>query len=249
MDATPQVFRALARSSPWRWTTLRFAQVRWPIRGTFDDGVRAWLRRPDMLRVESRDGDLIQVIQEGPDNGMLLTSSGPPISRMRPEAPELDADGLIREPRDAGSGWDHTTPMFQDYYWVALLDPVELADGVEGDGTAVEDVTVVQHHGRAALQATVVPTKAYDPLCSCCCLLYCEICDRRESASDADRLLDGGYTYAYAYRVHLDVQTGVCVHIEQLGGSWSGRRHDLLIEAVDETMADALFHRTSPHRW
>ncbi|RBY74740.1 hypothetical protein DQ238_21345 [Geodermatophilus sp. TF02-6] len=58
-------FRALARSSPWRWSTLRFS-VRWPGNPWRTGPVRAWLRRPDLLRVETLDGDLLQVVREQP---------------------------------------------------------------------------------------------------------------------------------------------------------------------------------------
>jgi hypothetical protein len=47
-------FAALARSSPWRWTTLRFT-ARWPSDPWRSQELRAWLRRPDRLRVETVD--------------------------------------------------------------------------------------------------------------------------------------------------------------------------------------------------
>jgi hypothetical protein len=49
--------------------------------------------------------------------------------------------------------------------------------------------------------------------------------------------------YPEAYRVRLDVGTGVCVSTEEIGGLTPGRGHDLRIEAVDEPMDDALFAR------
>ena len=49
-------FRALARSSPWLWSTLRFTFGSGPSR----QRVRARLRRPDLLRVETTDGALLQ---------------------------------------------------------------------------------------------------------------------------------------------------------------------------------------------
>jgi hypothetical protein len=57
-------FVALARSSPWRWSTLRFT-VRWP--GDRTAPLRAWLRRPDVLRVETEDGELRQIVRERPN--------------------------------------------------------------------------------------------------------------------------------------------------------------------------------------
>ncbi|MGY2002432.1 hypothetical protein [Blastococcus sp. SYSU DS1024] len=52
--------------------------------------------------------------------------------------------------------------------------------------------------------------------------------------------------YSDAFRVRLDVQTGVCVLTEAVGGEISGRGHDLRIGAVDEPMDDDLF--TEPPR-
>lgn len=71
------------------------------------------------------------------------------------------------------------------------------------------------------------------------------------STSD-DREAAGGPTlrdrnpdlrYADAHRVRLDVQTGVCVYTEELGGSSAGSGHDMRIEAVDEPTTDELFSR------
>lgn len=50
-------FRNLCRSSPWRWTSLRFEYLELP--GTGAAMVRAWLRRPGALRLESPDGKLL----------------------------------------------------------------------------------------------------------------------------------------------------------------------------------------------
>lgn len=55
--------------------------------------------------------------------------------------------------------------MLRDYRWVAMLDPVELADGhgrwtadPEPDPIVVAEVSIVDHHGRAAWEALVRPT-------------------------------------------------------------------------------------------
>ena len=58
-------FAALARSSPWRWSTLRFT-VAWPGDPWSTGAVRALLRRPDSLRVESRDGALLRAERTPP---------------------------------------------------------------------------------------------------------------------------------------------------------------------------------------
>ena len=47
--------------------------------------------------------------------------------------------------------------------------------------------------------------------------------------------------YPDAYRVRLDVGTGICVLTMPIGGTSPGSGHDLRIESVDEAMADNLF--------
>ncbi|MGY2084561.1 hypothetical protein [Blastococcus sp. SYSU DS0539] len=226
-------FAALARSSPWRWTTLR-CTVSWPGDPGKTGRVRAWLRRPDLLRVETTDGALLQVVREPPRSAAPEPGSRP--------------DGLVAERRRS---WDHSLddPMHQDYHWVAMLDPVELGDGRDPDtgvpvtALDVESVAEVEHAGRPAWEALVRPTDAYEPRCGCCPLLRTRVVDLAEFGADDRHLLA---TYPDAFRVRLDVRTGVCVLTEAIGGDVSGRGHDLRIEAVDEPMGDELF--TVPRR-
>ncbi|SEK20555.1 hypothetical protein SAMN04515665_10195 [Blastococcus sp. DSM 46786] len=224
-------FAAFARSSPWRWSTLRFS-VRWPADPWKPGAVRAWLRRPDVLRVETVAGVLLQVVREP------ARDAGP--------QPLLRPDGLVAERRRS---WDHDLddPMHQDYHWVAMLDPAELADGREPDTVDTEvlvpalevgSVVEVEHAGRPAWEAVVRPTDAYEPRCGCCPLLRSREVDLDEYRDHPQHVLE---EYPGAYRVRLDVQTGVCVLTEALGGDIAGRGHDLRIEAVDEPMADVLF--------
>ena len=239
-------FRALARSSPWRWSTLRFT-VRWSFDPHRTQPLRAWLRRPDRLRVETVDGGLVQVVREERQRISQLTTDGgrtvdmPWATDRGAPVPELRADGLVaRRP----SSWELSPddPMYQSYFWVAMLDPVELADGrddedgTEGPGLDVDRVSAVAHAGRPAWEAVVRTTPRYQPRCGCCSLLR----DRRIDQLEWDgrnQLAE----YPDAYRVRLDVGTGVCVRTEAVGGSVTGQGHDLLIEAVDEPMADELF--------
>ncbi|PXY32635.1 hypothetical protein [Prauserella muralis] len=223
MDLTPDRFRALARSSRQRWRTLRFT-VTWrdsaadaadaadPVGASHTSAVRAWLRRPDALRVEGIDG---RVLQAGID-------------------PDPDGD-----------------PMYQTYHWVAMLDPVELADGVGEDTPRdpavapvwISRLTEVTAHGRTAWQADLLPTAAYDPRCSCCPLLFSEVSENWEAEAGGPvlRERDPGLRYADAHRVRLDAATGVCVYTEELGGSHAGAGHEVVIHAVDEPMPDSLF--------
>ncbi|WP_007025709.1 hypothetical protein [Saccharomonospora iraqiensis] len=235
---TPADLADLARSAPRRWTTLRFTLIRHAgepapaDRGTVPgsvpdwatDGVRARLRRPDALRVETRDGTPLQVTRT-PGNA--------------------DRDDAL---------------MFQDYHWVAMLHPAELADGEHedmghGDPLRFDDLRVVRHHGRPAWQADVRPTGFYAPRCPCCPLLFSAESEDAGGDDDSEWLLRNRYPelrYPEAHRVRLDVATGVCVSTEELGGSRPGRGHDVRIEAVDEPMPDSLFSdatRRPPGRW
>ena len=128
---TADSFSALARSSPWRWSTLPFT-VRRGVEWNRPDPVRAWLRRPDQLRVETLDGALLQIVREPPlQIGVLTSDGGFPRGLPWPveaEPPVLRRDGLV-DVRPAMVSAD--APMYQDYRWVAMLDPVELADGLD----------------------------------------------------------------------------------------------------------------------
>jgi hypothetical protein len=229
---SPESFAALARSSPWLWSTLRFTARGLPDRGI--PPLRAWLRRPDRLRVETMDGQLLQVVREaGPDVVELPPTGGRPLRR---------PDGLVD--RRPGNRWSYDAPMYQNYRWVALLDPVELADGIDRDTAAtvpalvVDGVREVEHGGRPAWEAVVRTTSAYEPRCGCCPLLRSREVDLVEYRDYPDHVLA---VYPDAYRVRLDLGTGVCVSAEEIGGLTPGDGHDVRIEAVDEPMGDDLF--------
>lgn len=285
----PDDFAALARSSPWRWRTAQFT-LRWSGSKMPDDDVRAWLRRPNDLRVESlADGIIRRVERRGVDVTPYPDRDSRPWAAVPAEAvpldsadsytgrfvslrtvplrewdkdpvsgnessepgrelpsPTLRADGLVdARPADAALG-DFDAPMWQNYYWVALLDPIELADGRDDvgrrgpGGTVISDVEEVRHHGRPAWQATVAPTATYEPRCGCCSLMRSRRIDVLEYGHNRpDVLLD---EYPTAYRVRLDRQTGICVYLAALGGSVDGAGHDVEIAAVDEPMDDGLFN-------
>ncbi len=240
-------FAALARSSPWRWTTLRFT-VSWPADPWRTGEVRAWLRRPDSLRVESLDGALLRAERTRPPTVRLYGIGGgstrPMAGASQTATPGLRPDGLVAErPHDPSLTYDD--PMHENYHWVAMLDPVELADGDQRTGERApalgfESIRAVEHAGRPAWEAVVVPEETYEPRCGCCPLLRTRAVDLLEyQDSPADVLA----VYPDAYRVRLDVQTGVCVLTEELGGASPGKGHDVGIEAVDEPMDEALFVR------
>jgi hypothetical protein len=127
-----------------------------------------------------------------------------------------------------------------------MLDPVELADGQDfetGDlarpALTVEDVAEVEHFGRPAWEAVVRPSDVYEPRCSCCPLLRTRRIALFEYAG-TDRV-GAPADFPEAFRVRLDVGTGVCVRTEEIGGSAPGAGHQVRIEAVDEPMDDEMF--------
>ena len=95
-------FLALARSSPWRWSTLRFTERRRRAR-TWSEPRHAWLRRPDLLRVEEPSGRLLDVVRGTPTVSAVLGSSPwdppPPVGY-----PVLGADGLVNQAIQALGG-------------------------------------------------------------------------------------------------------------------------------------------------
>ena len=214
MDATPETFQALARSSPWRWSSAHLSRT--DAEGT----VEAWIRRPGWMRVrDPRQGE--QVVVGAPYSSTLMTAypegwDGP---RRRPTQvigrPPQDAeplwrdDGLVAVRPEA---WDlqYGDPMWGSYQWVAMLDPVELSHGVR-----VDDVRAAVREGRATWTARLVPEPDYDPTCGCCALLRSEISDRLEN--DDDWVPPAGSTYPWAYDVGLDVESGIAVFVRAIG--------------------------------
>jgi hypothetical protein len=250
---SPADFAALARSSPWRWTTLRFT-VRWPGDLWRTQELRAWLRRPDRLRVETLDARLVQIVHESPQQVGVVTPHGDRYAATLSwwtasdaAQPPRRADGLVAaRPERFSTDFSYDAPMYRDYFWGAMLDPVELADGRSPDtdaslpGTEIDAVAQVEHAGRPAWEAILRRTPAYQPRCTCCSLLRSREVDLAEAESGAgDKVvLD---EYPEAYRVRLDVGTGVCVLTEPIGGGTPRSGHELQIEAAHEPMLENLF--------
>lgn len=243
-------FRALARSSPWRWRSVRFtASWTGPYAGS---PVRAWIERPNRMRVEDLNGAVLTVTDADPRPATtMLTSVGgfapywepgvqpeEPVPSPPPPQPQLRPDGLVAQRLDYL--FDHDAPMYQNYHWVAMLDPRELTDGAapeaaepdtsERFGTSLEGVRAVDHYGRQAWEGVLTPTPFYDPRCSCCPLLHCEEADLAEFGPGGRRQAGG---YATRFLVRLDVETGICVRTEELDGPHPGAGHEVRIEAGD----------------
>lgn len=229
-EPTPERFRALARSSPWRWSSVEFE---WHTRPT--DPIRhAWIRRPGDLRVEG-PGEPAHLHTAG------RISAADRLSWPAETTPDYDADGLVAaRPHDFDVNYD--APYFENSHWLAMLDPAELADtGVEAadlDDPAAADplmpvgltgLRLVGHHGRPTWEAIAMPGPAYDPRCNCCALLS------GEPTSD-----NAPWIARAASVVRLDVRTGICVHLQHLDEpAFLGL--DVRILAVNADYDDALF--------
>lgn len=223
MHLTEDSFRALARSSPWRWQALHF-------RRHGAEGVEAWVNRPGELRVVDASGRTTheRIGLEEASSGVLSVvadADGAPaprqpriVRRWPHEAePTRRPDGLV-EHRPESHEWDgvdvqvieYGDPMYVNYHWVAMLDPRELSDH-----TSVTDLRADVHHGRPVWRARVAPVEGYDPTCGCCALLWSEISDRDEY--DDDWPLDPNRVHPEAYDVALDVETGIVVALDPVG--------------------------------
>lgn len=238
-------FRALARSSPWLWRTLRFTLELDHPRPNDHPLLRAWVSRPRGLRVEEPNGRLIEAGWWPPaDQGMTPLSGGP----------EKRPDGLVaRRPEYWQGPYRYDDPMFGNYRWVAMLHPFELADGVQldddGDSgglwspehspiNAVGLPREVDHHGRPAWEAQVFTTEFYAARCSCCPLLGSDQAARNLAADGWVHSTVGRPT---SWRIRLDRATGVVLQLAELGGTSFSGGWTMRIEAVDEEMPRELF--------
>lgn len=229
-------FRALARSSPWRWTSLHF--TRHANAATHDRRVEAWVRRPGVLHLR-RDGGRVETERDRLGQGFAVVSAGagaePEIVHCWPQDvdPVLRPDGLVAErPAEFAErkgefrNIRYGDVMHESYLWVAMLDPVELSAG-----TTVDDLAVEEHHGREVWRATMTAVPGYEPTCGCCAILWSQISDADELEGYPEQMPDPA-EYPDAYRVALDVETGVAVEVVAIGG----RRDyglDVEIHAVD----------------
>jgi len=236
LQPTPDLFRGLARSSPWRWRALAFDLQRRPVHGP-EHTVHATVERGVGLEVRLADGERHHDAAARIRAGWSEVGTGRHGVLELPFAWELpvevDAHGFVPRRPAAATSED---PIYRDYQWVAMLDPVELADGVsrvrmpdsgvvagsEAGSDAGSDVVpppaldvhrldASVRHGRDTWWAEVAPRAEYAPRCSCCPLL-----------------LDHA-----TFLVALDVATGVCVHVEHLDGNHTGRGFSMRIRSVD----------------
>ncbi|WP_068258469.1 hypothetical protein [Janibacter limosus] len=180
---------------------------------------------------------------------LVRESEGPPSVRgveawiRRPDLMLVVDEGthVVRGATDEVEAERGTDPMWESYDWVAMLAPVELADGEDDrPGTTLTDLRQSQRRGRLTWWTRAVPTDAYWPRCGCCPLLWSEVSDRNEYGSDDTPFVPTA-DYPTSYEVALDVESGICVEVSHVGGDRPSPDLDVTILAVNEEYPDALF--------
>lgn len=165
----------------------------------------------------------------------------------RAAAPRLRPTAWSRSARPRQGACATTTPMFQTYRWVAMLDPVELADGdalvASGRRSAAlspltleHAVREVQDGGRPAWEAVARTTGHYQPRCTCCPALDGVHSHQRHHAERGLPPQTDVATHdrSRAHRVRLDLATVVLVLSEEQGGGAHGRGWHATLESVDQ---------------
>jgi len=186
--------------------------------------VRAWLRRPGALRLESPERLVLHSttgINDSRDVFYVSATRKSWLLTPHLVTPVYDDAGLVRRRPEAAYG----EPGFGNGRFSAALDPVELAGNapvpIEFPGSNALDIREVRysdHEGRTVLEAVVVPNAAYRPV------------------DPAAPLCLPGRSL-----LRVDVGTGVCVSSQSLEPETEGYGHWIRIIAVDEYMLDDLF--------
>lgn len=238
LQANAATMRNIARSSPWRWNTLRF-RFEW-LDPNADAGsltalesFNAWLRRPGALRVEDANGNLLRNSPNINDSRDLLYTSG---SRKPWLLPPLltypvydDAGYVLRRPEAA-----YGEPSFEFAPFSAALDPVELAGDHPvpmefpfANVTEISRVEFIDFLGRPSITAELRPNVSYKP---------------------STRLL--ALVHPQGSRIVIDLATSICVLSQpiEFDPSLRARNGGFLIRllGVDEYMLDELFEDSTP---
>lgn len=239
---TDDTFRHLCRSSPWRWQSLRFELHRGVATAAQEAGARegnpssdlelkamkCWVRRPGALRVETLDRRLLASTTKINDSKDSLFISGNRKPWLLPPSmtnPVKDGQGYVVRRPEALYG----EPAYGSGRFASALDPVELAgerpvplEKPFANVAEIENITSVEHHGRAAIQAVLTANNSYAPLFPAAPLLY------------------PGRTV-----VRIDLETAVCVASQSLDGDTAGAGHSMILLGIDEYMLDDLFEEVS----
>lgn len=110
------------------------------------------------------------------------------------------------------SGWSvrPLEPYATNYQWSAMLDPYELGEGIE-----ISDVRNEELFGRPVVAFVAHAVPGYEPVCSCCPLVFSEVSQRLEYGNDwhaqPGELPDG-------VDLALDLGVGIVVSNRNRGG-------------------------------
>ncbi len=245
---TEDRWRALARSSPWLWRTARFELMRTgpnPVR------LEAWLDRRRAFRVVSDDGEpLVEELERSTSHWFGWDERGEPLRGTTEEpfpwevAVDFDADGLITARPPGLEAAEEL--MWHDYRWVAMLDPVELADGSDerpGAATVLSEISAGDRQGRLTWWAVVREGPGYDPRCTCCALLDGELADRLYDAEGGPRApwLPRPSGQPTKWLVGLDRGTGIVVSLQPLDGTSLAGGFEMRLRGVDEELDPSLW--------
>ena len=128
------------------------------------------------------------------------------------DATRLDNGHRFREVGAPPSSWSvrPLEPYATNYQWSAMLDPYEL-----GQGVTISDVRSEELFGRPVVAFVAHAVPGYDPVCSCCPLVFSEVSERLEHGDGwrarTGELPDG-------VDIALDLGTGVVVSSRDRGG-------------------------------
>lgn len=128
------------------------------------------------------------------------------------DATRLDDGWRIHEVGAPASSWSvrPLEPYATNYEWSAMLDPYEL-----GHGVAISDVRSEELFGRPVVAFVARAEPGYDPVCSCCPLVFSEVSQRLEYGDDwraqPGELPDG-------VELALDLGVGIVVSSRHRGG-------------------------------
>ena len=128
------------------------------------------------------------------------------------DATRLDDGNRIHELGAPPSQWSVRPlgPYATNYQWSAMLDPYEL-----GEGVTMSDVRSDELFGRSVVTFVARAVPGYEPVCSCCPLVFSEVSQRLEYGDDwraqPGELPDG-------VDMALDLDIGIAVSNRHRGG-------------------------------